>query len=406
MPTFRIWQYGQSNMVWLNNTTPGSPVADTLLPMLQAIVDPTQAEATIAREYNQTGTCFSGHGSAFTNSTMALQADGFYGLATSVCLVRPAAPGSANFSDWAAWPLTNTGSSIVTYATNASATVKAETSCILAMHSEYDTVGYKNQGWAANDPRVVEFAWRRVIGALRAALGKTAASLPVLATVPVPYTPGGNDGFDTVHAAIRSLAADAGFNLHIVCGQTMDCTWDRDGPAGAYTWHANNDDLALLARRIAHGIARVMGPVWAPSAFRSRPAMGPRAIAAQRIDDTTVDVWVRHDGGAALRLPAAPALGWRVRYNGRDIGVAGVAVQPDQRRIRLTLAEPCPSFRLLTVEYGAGNTRLLPAGGIYDDAASFDPKAAAAGITGANRIDGALLRFARPLPVGLAAPTF
>jgi hypothetical protein len=58
------------------------------------------------------------------------------------------------------------------------------------------------------------------------------------------------------------------------------------------------------------------------------------------------------------------------------------------------------------VEYGAGNTRLLPAGGIYDDAASFDPKAAAAGITGANRIDGALLRFARPLPVGLAAPTF
>jgi hypothetical protein len=406
MPTFRIWQYGQSNMIWLNNTTPGSPVGEIMLPMLQALVDPGQAEATIAREYNQTGTCFSGHGSAFTNGAMALQADGFYGLATSVCLVRPAAPGSATFDDWSAWPLTNAGTNMITYAANASASVKAETSCILAMHSEYDTVGYRTQGWANNDPRVVEFAWRRTIGALRAALGKTAASLPVLATVPIPYTPGGDNGFDTVHAAIRRLAADALFNLQIVCGQTMDCTWDRDGPVGAYTWHAGNDDLALLARRIAHGIARVMGPRWAPAGFRSRPAMGPRAVAAQAIDATTIDVWVQHDGGAALRLPPTPTLGWRVRYNGRDIAVTAVAVEADQRRLRLSLGEACPSFRLLSVEYGAGNTRLLPGGAVYDDAATFDPKAAAAGILGANRIDGALLRSPRPLPVSATAPTF
>jgi hypothetical protein len=273
------------------------------------------------------------------------------------------------------------------------------------MHSEYDTRGWATNPWTANDPRIVEFGWRRYMGALRAALGKTASDLPILATAAIPYVAGSNAGFDNVNAALRTLAADPAFNLHIVAEQTMDMTWDRDGPVGAYTWHAGNEDLALLARRIARGIARVMGPRWAPGIFRARPAMGPVAFWAQRIDGTTIDVWVRHDGGSTLTLPATPALGWQVQYNNRTIAVTGAAVQPDGRRIRLTLAQPCPSHRLLTVAYGWSNTRLLPGGGIYDDAATFDAKAIAAGVTGANRINDALRRTPVRLPLRLSAPT-
>lgn len=405
MRTFRIWMYGQSNMVWLNNTTPGSPVADTMLPILRELVDPTQAEAIIERVYDLTGTCFSGIGSAFANVAMTQDAAGTYGDASSVHLVRPRAPSDPQFADWANWPLTTNGQARITWAEGRTQAVKDEVSCILAMHSEYDTRGYGVNGWAQNDPRVVEFAWRRMLGALRTALGKTAATCPVLASVPVPYTPGNDAGFDAVNLAIRTLAADPAFNLHIVAAQTMDMTWDRDGPTGAYTWHANNADLATLARRFACGIARVMGPVWAPNGFRSRPHLGPSIAGCQRVDASTVDVWIRHDGGAALRLPATPALGWRVRYNGQPVAVTAAAVQPDNRRIRLTLAGPCPSFRLLAVEYGSGNLRLLPDGAVYDDAASFDAKALAAGVVGANRIDGALARTIRPLPVRETAPT-
>lgn len=405
MPNFRIWAYGQSNMVWLNNTTPGSPINDIMLPSLRQLVDPTGTEATLSVQYDLTGTCFAGTGSGFTNASMPLQADGTYGTASSACLVRPRAPSDPLFTNWANWPLTSIADARITYATNLAAAIKAEVSCILAMHSEYDTRGYAVNGWAQNDSRVVEFAWRRMIGALRAALGKTPAQLPVLATIAVPYTPGSNDGFDTTTRAILALAGDAAFNLRIICEQTMDMTWDRDGPAGAYTWHANNDDLALLARRIARGVAREMGPVWAPNGFRTRPSIGPVAYWVQRVDDTSVDVWVRHDGGNALSLPATPGLGWQVRYNGRAVAVTGAVLQPDNRRIRLTLAEPCRSHRLLSIAYGWGNTRLLPGGGIYDNAASFDAKAIAAGVTGADRINDALRRTRTRLAVQTTAPT-
>ncbi len=404
MPNFRIWSYGQSNMVWLNNTTPGSPINDTMLPVLRQLVDPTGTEATLSVQYDLNGTCFSGTGSAFTNAAMPLQADGSYGVAGSASLVRPRAPSDPLFADWANWPLTTAGQSRISYATNLAPAIKAEVACILAMHSEYDTRGYAVNGWARYDSRVVEFAWRRMLGALRAALGKTAQQLPVLATIAIPYTPGSAAGFDAVTRAITTLAADPAFNLRIVCEQTMDMTWDRDGPAGAYTWHANNDDLALLSRRIARGIAREMGPVWAPATFRSRPPLGPVAYWAQRVDDSSVDVWIRHDGGAALSLPAIPAQGWQALYNGRIVAVAG-ATLPAANRIRLALAEPCRSHRLLSITYGWGNTRLLPGGGIYDDAAGFDAKAIAAGVTGPDRISDSLRRTRAPLAVQTSAPT-
>jgi hypothetical protein len=408
MPIFRIWQYGQSNMVFLNNTTPGSPVADTLIPILQALVDPTEAQATIERQYDLTGTCFSGIGSALSNVAMTLRADGFYDDSPNFYhLVRPAAPSDAvRFADWSSWPLSNTGNARITYAGNLPAATKAEVSCILMMHSEYDTRGYAVNGWAQNDPRVVEFAQRRMISALRTALGKTAANCPALASVPVPYTAGSDAGFDAVHRAYLAIANDPAFNLHIIATQAMDCTWDRDeAGTGNYTWHANNDDLALLARRFAPGIARVMGPIWAPGSFRTRPHLGPVPFWAQRIDALTIDVWVRHDGGAALVLPADPVRGWGVTYNGRVIALAGAAVQPDNRRIRLALATPLASAAMTRVAYAGGNTRLRPDGVVRDDAASFDAKALSPLVTGANRLDGALARTAFPLVVRTTAPT-
>lgn len=401
----RIWMYGQSNMVWLNNTAPGSPANDILRPVLRQLIDPDQAECIVTTQYDLAGTCFSGIGSAFTNAAMTQEADGFYGPAGNSSLVRPRAPGQAGFETWTEWPLTGNASSRIAYASGLPAGTRAEIACILAMHSEYDTKGYADNGWAANDPRVVEFAWRRMIGALRAALGKTPADCPVLATIAVPYVPGGAAGFNAVNQAILNLEADPAFNLRIICEQTMDMTWDRDGPAGAYTWHANNADLALLSRRIARGIAREMGPVWAPTAFRSRPSFGPRAIWAQRVDAGSVDVWIRHDGGGTLTLNAAdPARGWSATYNGQTVGVTGAAVLADGRRIRLTLGSACPSDPMLAIRYGWGNVRLLPAGGAYDDAASFDPKAIAPGVSGADRLNDALLRTRVPLPVRADPP--
>lgn len=405
MPTFRIWQHGQSNMVLLNNSAPGAPAADIMLPIIRELVDPLGTEATIERFYDQIGTCFNGGiGMTLDNVAMTLDADGFYKSSNNNMLVRPAAPGAANFANWASWPLTARGANGITFANNVAAATKAEIACILAMHSEYETRGYVVNGWAGNDPQVVEYGWRRYFGALRAALGKTAANCPVLATVAIPYSPGSNEGFDAQAQAMRTLAADPAFNLVIVCEQTMDCTWDRDNGNGTYYWHANNDDLALLCRRIARGIARTMGPIWAPSTCRSRTDMGPRAVWAQRIDASTLDVWLKHDGGATLTLAANPTLGWQVQYNGRPIAITSITVQPDGRRLRLALAEPCPTFQLLTISYGWGNTRLLPGGAVYDDAASFDPKAVAAGVVGADRINGALRRTPVRLAVQDRAP--
>jgi hypothetical protein len=407
MPTFRIWQHGQSNMIWLNNTTPGSPVDEILIPTLQQLVDPLQTEATLARYYDQANTCFNGGIGMVLDSSQAIAADGYAGTAGSNTLVRAAPPSdSVKFPDWASWPLTTRGTNGIAFASAVAAATKAEISCILAFHSEYDTRGWATNGWTANDPRIVEYGWRRYMGALRAALGKTAANCPIMSPVPIPYTVGSNEGFNNVAEAFHRLAADPSFNMRIITWQTMDCTWDRDGPAGSYTWHASNADLALLARRLARGIAREMGPVWAPNGFRSRPCLGPRAWWAQAIDATTIDVWVKHDGGAALTLPATPGLGWNVTYNGRAVSVSGAAVQADNRRIRLTLAEACPSWRLLRVAYGWNNTRLDVGGGIYDDAATFDPKAIAAGVTGPNRINDALHRSRTRIAVQPGAPTF
>jgi hypothetical protein len=390
---------GQSNRIRRDGSAYGAATTAFVLPMVREIIDPTQAEATLGRIYTEGGAdngkpMFTGTGMAFDNNPVTIAGDNYAGTAAMESFVRWAAPlDTARFLDWPNYPLTDRGSAITTYLAALSAPAKAAAAWIYYQHSEYDSQGFSlNGGIVLRDHRVLEFSARRFIGAFRTALGKTAAQLPCLFSVPIPFSNGTNDGMNMCMRAFEALVADRAFNARFVVRQAMDCDWNGDGGAlGEYQSHGSNADIHLLARRSALGIANVMGPSLAPTNNTLRAWRGPRIVHAQWVNTQLVRVWIEHDGGADLTLPATATAGWRVEYAGAPVAVTDVT-RHSARSLDLALATACPIAAATRVFYNWGNARTMQGGAVYDDQDTWDAKVLPAAITGANRIKGALNR--------------
>lgn len=405
MATFREIGHGQSNRIRDESVSYGQSTVVAALPMLQAMVDPAQAEATFDRQWTPVGglPMYTGTGVALANVAMT-ESGGYYTNAGGDHFVEPAAPlDTATFLDWANWPLTARGDEVIAYLTGLSSGVKAECRWIFYKHSEYDSRGYGLNGWTHRDPRVLEFAIRRFMGEYRTALGKSAAELPIFFSVPIPHGPSSNEGFLACLAAFETLVHDRTFNAFWAVRQTMDCLWDADLP-GTYTAHGTDADIILLRRRSVYGIAQVLGPLVAPTSNRIWTRNHPEIGWVRQVSDTVLDVYVRHDGGNDLVMPASPALGWTVRYAGAPVSVVSVE-KMDKRCLRITLASACAKAAAIRVHYAEANLRLLPGGAVYDNAATWQAQAIAAGVTGDNRIPGALSRtFHAGVVASTAAP--
>lgn len=411
----KIGQSGQSGQEFVNqdNAWSAFPMNTYGVPILQAMLDPAQADTTVATFYINEGTAIGGIGLCFDSSpALTLAGDNFYGAAGSECFVRPSAPGLPTWDDWTAWPITTAGANLVAAYSGASAPDKAAIQAINWFQTEYDAAGYGVNGWADNNPEIWEKAARRLVTAVRAAVGKSAAALPVLFATPFPFSPATNSGTEAVYAAQQRLVDDAAFNAARWGGNLMDMVWDRNdgsgGNDGVLRFHPNQGDQTLVSRRAGYAQARILGPAWAPGVYRPAAGRGPRPVYAQWVDGTTIDVFVEHDCGNDLALPASPAAGWRVTYGNLAVTVSSVAKQ-DGRRLRLTLASSCPIAAAIRVFYSWGAARIIPTpaatgtqgtGAVYDNASTWDAKAIPAGLTGADRLNFPLHRT----PVGGLIP--
>lgn len=422
MATHKIGQTGQSGWEFVNQDTqvPHFALSTYGFPILQALIDPTQTESTVSTYYINEGTAIGGNGVVFdSTAALTLGGDNFYGAAGSTIFVRPSAPGLPTWDDWTVWPLTTNGSAVVAAYSGASAGDKTALKAIHWGQNEYDGAGYARNPWAYNNAEIWAKGVRRLAAAIRTAVGKTAAQLPVIFAPVFPYSPMSNSGAEAIHAAQNMLIGDVAFNAARAGGNLDDTVWDRDDDAGGNSFqgndgvlrfHPNTGDQILVARRMGYGTARIMGPILAPTGNRIYAGRGPRCVYAQWQDANTIDVVVEHDGGNDLVLPASPAAGWRVTYGGATVMVSNVA-KVNGRRLRLTLATACDIPAAIRVFYTWGAARIIPTpavtgsqgtGAVYDNASSWDAKAIPAAITGDARLDFPLHRTP---PGGLVVST-
>lgn len=422
MPTKRVAGLTQSNGIRLNGSSYGQHMVATLIPILQAMIDPTAAEVTVDRLYDAvTGyPGFTGTGCCFDNNGMT-KSGNFYQHADGDYFFQPTDPADAEFPNFLAWPSVAGRQGLVeTWMTGTVPSQLAEVSAFYIFHSEYDTQAPGVNGWIRDDPRVLERAWRRRVDRMRTVCGKTAEETPLLVVGPILFSPGSNEGFELAREAFDRLVADRSMNAFWVGEACLDFEWDADTP-GSYSAHATNSDMQVMARRLAPGFARILGPRWAPNSFaagRLYPQNGPRIGWAQRTSDTNIRCFVQHEGGGDFTLPASPTFSWRCFYGGhglreiatisnpQSISISTVA-KVDYRTIDVTLGSACPVADGLRIAYGWGNQRQQTGNAIVDDrtAVAHTNRVLPSNVSGGDRINGALARTpARGLPVSNDPP--
>jgi hypothetical protein len=416
MPDALSGQSGQSNANFINRdpTAPDNFAIGTLghTAVAQVLIDPAGTTVTMGSLYTAESTAIGGVGLVFDSSpAITLQGDSWYEGREN--FVRPSAEGLPTWDDWTTWPLTTQGQLIVDTYAGFTTQQKADMQVLHWFQSEYDSAGYATNTWTRFDPRIWERGMRRIVAAVRAAVGKTAAQLPVLLSGVMPYQPAVAAGAEAIWAATMTLVRDPAFNARLGYGNLMDLWWDRDdgggGNDGVLRFHAHKDDQNVIGRRYGYALARHFGQAISPTTNRIYAGLGPVPVHARWIDNLTIDVSVRHDGGNDLTLFSTPANGWRVTYGGVVVTVSSVT-KTNGRTLRLTLASACDVPDAIRVFYTFGAARLATGtrtlgvsavGGIYDNASSWDGKAIPAAISGANRINFPLART----PPGGLTPT-
>lgn len=273
-----------------------------------------------------------------------------------------------NPANYATWPLQTIGTLYSDYhATTLSAGDKAKTAAIICAHNEYDSDTTRNTN-TINVP-LIAAGFRRFIDIARTGVGKTAAELPAFGVGPLPFAPGAgqpqrDQGMDAIRQAYRQLAGEAGLNFHHIDQSWWGVEWDLDTP-GSYGSHGDGDDHRLVTSYMARGLARVLGPILAPTAYANRrwSALGPQVVWVEYVNATTLDAWCHHDGGTTLLLGAnantAAALNqWQVKANGLDIVPTAVAIPATGagagRRVRLTMPT-MPPAQVVGLQFNYGN---------------------------------------------------
>lgn len=421
MPTKRLAGLTQSNGIRLNGAAYDQHMVATLIPILQAMIDPTAAEVTVDRLYDAVNGYpgFTGTGTVFDNNTMTKGAN-FYSHANEDYFFQPTDPADPEWNNFLSWPASTRQTTVETWMTGTVPTQLAEVGAFYIFHSEYDSQAPGVNAWIRDDPRVLERGWRRRIDRMRTVCSKTAAQTPLLLVGPILFSSGSNEGFELVREAFERLAQDSSLNAFWVNEASLDFEWDGDSP-GSYGSHATPADMQLAARRLAPAFARVLGPRWAPNSYaagRHYPGSNPRIGWAQRTSDTNIRCFIQHEGGSDFTLPGSPLASWKCFYGGHGLReIASIANQQvisvsavtkvDYRTIDVTLGSACPVAEGLRICYGWGNSRLQTGNAIYDnrDGVAWTNRVLPSNVTGSDRIKGALARTpARGLAVSNDPP--
>ncbi len=236
----------------------------------------------------------------------------------------------------------------------------------------------------------------RLLSLTRSLLGRSAASLPLLAWNAIPYET--VDGVQMVRESIADLAAVAANNIIVFAAQTSDSNplnASYNPATGVATGgdpeHRDEPDLLRFGRLGAHvaghaaqslGLADTISPALLPAAGLPTKG-GPKITHVYRASNTSLILTIEHDAGTDLRLPlqAQTGAGFAVMDGGSvaspgRIVTATAATRIDATHISLTLAaalnSPSPSVLLF---YPYGSTQIGRGNAVTDNASSVVPPA-------------------------------
>jgi hypothetical protein len=234
----------------------------------------------------------------------------------------------------------------------------------------------------------------RLLALTRGLLGRSAASLPLLAWNAIPYQT--NDGVQMVRESIADLAAISANNIIVFAPQTADSNplnASYDPSTGIFTGgdpqHRDQPDLLRFGRAGAHvagraamsmGLADTIAATALPAT--SLPASGgPRITHVYRASNTSIVLTIAHDSGNDVVVPlqAANGAGFALMDGGSvatpgNIVTATSATRIDATHVAVTLATAItsPSISVLFF-YPYGSTQIGRGDAVTDNAASLAP---------------------------------
>jgi hypothetical protein len=234
----------------------------------------------------------------------------------------------------------------------------------------------------------------RLLSLTRALLGRSAASLPLLAWNAIPYET--NDGVQMVRESIADLAAVAANNIIVFAAQTADSNplnSAYDPSTGLFSGgdpqHRDQPDLLRYGRIGAHAAGRAAVALGLSDSIPATglPATGlpvqggPRITHVYRASNTSIILTIAHDSGNDLLLPlqAANGAGFAVMDGGSvaapgNIIAATTASRVDATHVAVTLASAItsPSASALFF-YPYGSTQIGRGDAVTDNASLITP---------------------------------
>jgi hypothetical protein len=236
----------------------------------------------------------------------------------------------------------------------------------------------------------------RLLALTRALLGRTAASLPLLAWNAIPYET--TDGVQMVRESIADLAAVSANNIIVFAAQTADSdplNSAYDPTTGLFTGgdpeHRDEPDLLRYGRIGAHAAGRAAVSLGLSDSIAASllPASGvpvkggPQITHVYRASDTGLVLTVSHDCGNDLLVPlqAANGAGFVVMDGGSvampgNIIMATAAARVDATHVAVTLSAPITNASPdVLFFYPYGSTQIGRGDAVTDNAASLSPPA-------------------------------
>jgi hypothetical protein len=236
----------------------------------------------------------------------------------------------------------------------------------------------------------------RLLSLTRSLMGRTAATLPLLAWNAIPYNTQG--GVQMVRESIADLSAVAANNIIVFAAQTSDsnplnAAYDPTTGifSGGDSEHRDQPDLLRYGRIGAHaagraaftlGLADTISPTALPAS--GLPVKGgPQITHVYRASNTEIIMTISHDSGNDLIVPlqAASGVGFAVMDGGSvatpgTIITATAASRIDATHVSVTLASAItnPSANVLFF-YPYGSTQIGRGDAVTDNAASITPPA-------------------------------
>jgi len=234
----------------------------------------------------------------------------------------------------------------------------------------------------------------RLLALTRGVLGRSAASLPLLAWNAIPYAT--NDGVQMVRESIADLAAEPANNIVVFAAQTADsnplnAAYDPTTGlfSGGDSAHRDQPDLLRYGRigafaagraAVALGLCDTIPATALPAS--GLPANGgPRIAHVYRASDTNLVLTIEHDSGNDLLVPlqAANGAGFAVMDGGSvatpgNIILATAATRVDATHVSVTLASPVtnPSSNAFLF-YPYGSTQIGRGDAVTDNASLLTP---------------------------------